>query len=214
MALITEAFQTNDSELLENRDDLDIPVHVAYESISTERQNVNTLISLDLEDNHEEAIEMARKLFDSATFVHEIEKLKTVLHNMYLDTMTTYHDLGVLDAEIDSFNKHLSLVNNSKSVKPEYIDSLISEISTLKNKRDETNKKHNTNLSVVDELLKSSKLKSTLNVGRVCPICMTNEIDVANVPCGHALCKTCQQNPAEPCFICRSQVSSVLKLFF
>jgi hypothetical protein len=46
-----------------------------------------------------------------------------------------------------------------------------------------------------------------------CPICFTNEITHAIVPCGHTICGSCKNKLRLSCFTCRCHVDTTVKLF-
>lgn len=48
----------------------------------------------------------------------------------------------------------------------------------------------------------------------MCPVCMSDTVCFANVPCGHTFCQTCGQKQTITCYICRTNVKDRQKLFF
>lgn len=54
-------------------------------------------------------------------------------------------------------------------------------------------------------------LKST-QILHVCPVCLTNEIDVFLNPCGHTLCRSCCKITF--CHMCRTKVKEIKSLYF
>lgn len=50
--------------------------------------------------------------------------------------------------------------------------------------------------------------------GPLCSICTTERLTYALNPCGHTFCNNCAQRQHSMCYICRSPVSSRLRLYF
>lgn len=46
----------------------------------------------------------------------------------------------------------------------------------------------------------------------VCPICLNDEVKIFCIPCGHTFCESCIKT--NKCYVCRSQISKVQKLYF
>ena len=50
---------------------------------------------------------------------------------------------------------------------------------------------------------------------KLCSICVENEVDVCNVPCGHTMCSGCSNMiSSRNCFICRTEIQNTIKLYF
>lgn len=45
-----------------------------------------------------------------------------------------------------------------------------------------------------------------------CRVCLSNEVDVTLIPCGHVLCRRCS-SAVSRCPFCRIQVSKTLRIF-
>jgi hypothetical protein len=68
-----------------------------------------------------------------------------------------------------------------------------------------------------DAYIRRKITKSTLHgchIEKTCPICMTEELVMFMVPCGHVICSTCSERVVDRCFVCRSEISSKNKLYF
>lgn len=49
----------------------------------------------------------------------------------------------------------------------------------------------------------------------LCPICVSNEVDTAIVPCGHTVCGKCSiKCDISMCYVCRNQIEKVIKLYY
>jgi hypothetical protein len=56
--------------------------------------------------------------------------------------------------------------------------------------------------------------RSEASVGPLCSICTTERLTYALSPCGHTFCNNCAQRQHGMCYVCRSPVSSRLRLYF
>lgn len=48
----------------------------------------------------------------------------------------------------------------------------------------------------------------------VCPICITDSVSTAIVPCGHTFCSSCARRMAMECGVCRGRIRERMKLYF
>lgn len=48
----------------------------------------------------------------------------------------------------------------------------------------------------------------------LCPICMSKDLAVFMIPCGHVFCSLCAEQVKDTCFTCRASVTSKNKLYF
>jgi hypothetical protein len=60
---------------------------------------------------------------------------------------------------------------------------------------------------VKDEFFKNSSTISN------CPICYEKNITYVMIPCGHTLCEDCKKKIISNCFVCRTPVSKINKIF-
>ncbi|KAJ0674652.1 putative transcription factor C2H2 family [Helianthus annuus] len=58
----------------------------------------------------------------------------------------------------------------------------------------------------------ATKEADTAKAAWLCRICLTNEIDITVVPCGHVLCRRCS-SAVSRCPFCRLQVTKTLKIY-
>ncbi|KAL8224267.1 hypothetical protein R6Q57_019742 [Mikania cordata] len=58
----------------------------------------------------------------------------------------------------------------------------------------------------------ATKEADTAKAAWLCRICLTNEIDITVVPCGHVLCRRCS-SAVSRCPFCRLQVSKTIKIY-
>lgn len=48
----------------------------------------------------------------------------------------------------------------------------------------------------------------------LCPICITEHVSFAIVPCGHTFCSTCSRRMSMECGVCRGKIRERMKLYF
>ncbi|XP_047319790.1 sacsin isoform X2 [Impatiens glandulifera] len=58
----------------------------------------------------------------------------------------------------------------------------------------------------------ATKEADTAKAAWICRVCLSNEVDITIVPCGHVLCRRCS-SAVSRCPFCRLQVSKTLKIF-
>lgn len=58
----------------------------------------------------------------------------------------------------------------------------------------------------------SAKEADLAKAAWLCRICLSNEVDMTVVPCGHVLCRRCVSEVSR-CPFCRLQVTRTIKIF-
>lgn len=58
----------------------------------------------------------------------------------------------------------------------------------------------------------ATKEADTAKAAWLCRVCLTSEIDISIVPCGHVLCRRCS-SAVSKCPFCRLQVSKIMKIY-
>jgi len=51
-------------------------------------------------------------------------------------------------------------------------------------------------------------------VGPTCTICMTKEVSITTIPCGHTFCDDCCRTQMTACYICRVQIRDKIRIYF
>jgi hypothetical protein len=64
------------------------------------------------------------------------------------------------------------------------------------------------------EAIQVFKTGATLPAEPICPICITDPVGCAIVPCGHTFCMTCARRMVSECSVCRTRIRERMKLFF
>lgn len=58
----------------------------------------------------------------------------------------------------------------------------------------------------------AAKEADTAKTAWQCRVCLTSEVDVAMIPCGHVLCRRCS-SAVTRCPFCRLQVTKAMRIF-
>jgi len=164
----------------------------------------------------------------------EISDLYEYFKKQYLEEQNNYI---LLEEKLNN------LINESKSNinKLDLIIKFISELDdgSCKNQMDETlieclkqkSKSIEENDKIVEakkEYIKSRKklvkylnfIKkiNCMNVGNVCPLCLSNTVNIYLNPCGHTCCNDCYDrlvtNQERKCFLCRNHIMNKNPLYF
>ncbi len=69
-------------------------------------------------------------------------------------------------------------------------------------------------ITILSDALGSIRQMVNASTEPLCPICFKDAVSVACVPCGHTLCTGCSQKQTTTCFVCRSVMSTRIKIFF
>jgi hypothetical protein len=73
-------------------------------------------------------------------------------------------------------------------------------------------------LADVNTAIAAANLATIQDPGRgICPICMENEVEIANVPCGHLFCQLCllgRPGGDVKCSMCRQTVQTSMRVYF
>ena len=80
----------------------------------------------------------------------------------------------------------------------------------------ETRKKYITARKVINSDFNFVRYINRFNKNNTCVFCYSNSVDVFFDPCGHTCCRECSDNLSDNkrCFICRTSVHNVKKLYF
>ncbi|KAL1292332.1 hypothetical protein AAHE18_20G264300 [Arachis hypogaea] len=63
-----------------------------------------------------------------------------------------------------------------------------------------------------EKVEKATKEADTAKAAWVCRVCLSNEVDITIVPCGHVLCRRCS-SAVSKCPFCRLQVTKAIRIF-
>jgi hypothetical protein len=98
-----------------------------------------------------------------------------------------------------------NLVENLWDKKNELIEELQSELGVTCIARDRLG-------AIIMSLAKTYHILRNVPYNHICPICLTNEVDIYLEPCGHTLCNSC--NRSDFCHMCRTRVKTSKGIFY
>ena len=64
------------------------------------------------------------------------------------------------------------------------------------------------------ETIQLFRTGSQIQAEPLCPICLTDSVSTAIVPCGHTFCGGCSRRMVMECYVCRGKIRERVKLFF
>lgn len=169
-----------------NEDDI-IKIHETNQNVKRGREWIMELLNEHKECN---------------TSIYELEqKMKALNENIHMQKLCITTLAGLHERFADFKNQ----LKEYEDLKTSVAEDMEAELAS-----------HVLNKERIEALLAS--LGSTYNIlrltplVRVCPICLTNEVDTYLDPCGHTLCKTCNRDKF--CHMCRTQVRSSRKIYY
>lgn len=65
---------------------------------------------------------------------------------------------------------------------------------------------------VQERVEKATKEADTAKAAWICRVCLSSEVDITIVPCGHVLCRRCS-SAVSRCPFCRLQVTKAIRIF-
>uniref|UniRef100_A0A6C0FB04 RING-type domain-containing protein n=1 Tax=viral metagenome TaxID=1070528 RepID=A0A6C0FB04_9ZZZZ len=161
-------------------------------------------------------VEKVKLEFNSEIYLKESKKLKEVLSSK-INLIT------LLKTDIEYEEKKSATANEAKQMLENRfgkdIESIVFLLDELIEKQHNKLKELHTDLLKVKKdlhiLHRYSPHYSENDPRHLCPICITNEVSIAMIPCGHTICESCCNKLVhDKCFICRNQIQHSIKLFF
>lgn len=216
MTDINEAYTNN-----EYNPTYEMPSHIEedLEKLLEDRNSMFSNSDVFFKPSHivsENDLDILKREFDPTLLIQE--------SNKYKDTMfSKLNQLTILNCDLEHSSAQIdSLVDTKVSLhslfEKQFIDNVLSSIDPLiadtKKKYDSISSNINKLEKEIFVLFKFSPYYTNNDPKKTCPICLHKEIAVAMVPCGHTLCQPCANSlPSRSCFICRSDVKHILKLY-
>lgn len=193
---------------------------------NTDRVLAKRLLALDIDESMDENVEL-KELRESiiksrqylTTYLEEYNNL--LGEKRFVDEQEKQMQTMIRDIKNHGINVlHIANQMNSPQDVSCHIDGLAYSTESIENAMTQVIIAKKTG---IDEKMKSTSgklaylsdafsLSRGFNGRNMCPICMTNDVAVAFDPCGHCVCATCVK--WNNCYICRSKILKVLKLFF
>ena len=143
-------------------------------------------------------------------------------NKMHQEIKTVKENIKNLETLIDFINK---LDNSIKE--DEICKEILNKINELTNKIEknstfeEAKKIYSEKRFELNKYFDIIKSFNNLNVSNICPLCLTNKIELYIEPCGHCCCKECKERLLHyegscrdaNCFICRKRINNFNKIY-
>lgn len=199
-------------KLYESRDIIS-EVTKVDESILDSVENKNELIELkkNIEKGKSVLVEELQKHKELAIKNIEINEFETITKSLCAECE---YKIALLKAY---FQNHTDVSNELQ----DYIDGMyysLQQILDLINTTVESKAK-----DIKDDIVKNTAIIKYMaetfhtikesQFGHICPICLTNEVNIFCNPCGHSFCNKCLSN-SQYCYMCRLKINKVHPLFF
>ena len=138
----------------------------------------------------------------------EISKIKDNIKN--LETMIKF--MNNLDETLKQDSICKEILNK--------IDELIAKIEKNSN-FEEAKKLYSEKRLELNKYFDIIKSLNNMNVSNICPLCLTNKIELYIEPCGHCCCNTCKDRLLQyegncrnaNCFICRKRINNFNNIY-
>lgn len=206
------------SEILEYKD---ILTELAQDvSSQNPCQNIDELCLL-MENEEVEEIQSISKSV--------IKGRETLLESLK-EHQKTVDRVNILDAQIRSTEKAIKVIKDQIYILEHMhegfatvaMGDLMTEVEKKKKEiLEELQALHGLEVINRDKLeAKIKALASVYNIIRstpmihICPVCLTNEVNVYNDPCGHTLCQNCSHHSGMYCHMCRMKVKSIRSIYY
>lgn len=191
--------------------------------------NKDVIQQIDEDSSSDEEDEETKKIADAITQAQSTLKENILKYNSVSIDKQKLDDL-IKSAKNTAFDiqsraDHLKNMCVANKIEVENLQDTLDQINyallyiseSIENSINE--KKH----SIDDQLIECKKKIKTLSraynvlrntsVSYTCPVCLSNQVDCFNDPCGHSMCTLCASK-THHCYFCRTRVTRVVKLFF
>ena len=160
-------------------------------------------------------VEASLKDFDPALYICESNKLQSLLNDKLSQLKITNVDYDFQCERVDTLTQVIqTLDHHFDTSTPALIESK-KLLQTHTEERDEIRKRVVNKMKELHLLHKHTPHFTKNDPRNICSICIRNEVDTANYPCGHTMCNTCAFTlPTRHCFFCRTEVQNIIKLYF
>ena len=177
-------------------------------------------------------IDISGTAFFSEQFGIDLDKFRTTLKNVCQEYDKAYIDLFEIDDDIKktvdkfacltkqlditmsldaneasldiykAFNKYLLVFFKEQNIKAKFDKFVLAR------------KKFVVYRDLMTQCIKTVQNTDDPSQSPMCVICMQNDVKTAFVPCGHTFCLNCANKNIRECYICRTKITSRLKLYF
>lgn len=176
--------------------------------------NININISnIDIEEQIKLEYDISVKEYEN-----KLEKIKSVVTKLFLKLLKLESIVYKLQ---NKYKKFVAILKYSISL---HLDD---EIAMINNHIFDYIKKEQENDNVLEifkkyeiirkqfEFLTNIQLYSNaISTHVICPICCSNKISIACIPCGHTYCESCGNKLHNICMFCRNEIVNKHKIYF
>lgn len=180
--------------------------------------------------NEEDEIKENKSLTEFNVSLNKFRQSLLETQDKFLESEKKFKDeLKKTKKDVESLEKMIEFINNldDKFKDDEIYKEIIEKINILTTKIEKNNnmklykKEYIKYRRSVKEFFEIIKSLNNLNMTALCPLCLSNPVDVYINPCGHCSCSKCKDrllqyegsvNQAN-CFICRKSIMGFNKLF-
>ena len=205
-------------------------INILNDNSITNNKNINSSNVSDEPEDEPEAEKVSEEVKEP-DMLTEIFNLYDTFKKQYLEEQDNYlsseKNLNNLINESKSNINKLDLIikfmNELKENEEEdkiLIESLKQKSKSIEenNKIVEAKKEYINNRKNILKYLDFIKKINCMNVGNVCPLCLTNYVNIYLNPCGHTCCDDCYNrlvsNNDKKCFLCRNHILNTNPLYF
>lgn len=135
----------------------------------------------------------------SNQLTQRMEAIKEAVH-------TTRYRLSSLE------EKHTTFKELTDSVIEQLLEKETNALEDLQSQQGLVQIKKDKLECLINYLLKTYNILKSTQILHLCPVCLTNEIDVFLNPCGHTLCRSCCKITF--CHMCRTKVKEIKSLYY
>jgi len=167
-------------------------------------QQINKLVRRG-KDRLQELLQEYDKCIKSIdTYNQKIKDTENKIHQFEL-----YHRY-LLDID-DRFASIVTSTENVTKLKTAVLEDLELQLASASIEKDKLE-------ALIMSLSKTYSILRTSPLVHICPICMTNDVDIFLEPCGHTICNECISNKfcnsSKFCYMCRTSVRGIRRLYF
>lgn len=180
---------------------------------------------IDLLENKQELIELKKNIQKGKDLlVEELQKHKKLaIKNIEIDefenitkSLCTECDFKITLLKT-YFQNHTNVANELQ----DYIDGMYYSLQqivdlinkTVELKTNDIKKDITKNTAIIKYMAETFHTVKESQFGHICPICLTNEVNIFCNPCGHTFCNKCFAN-SQYCYMCRLKINKIHPLFF
>ncbi len=208
---LEEKFQLR-KKLYENRDTL-FELKKYDDTILDSIENKNDFIELrkNVDKGKEILINELKKHKELALKKIEINEFETITKSLCYECESKINLLKTYFQNHTNVSTELQDYSDGIYYSLSQINDLIDK--TVSEKNDTIKKDIEQNAAIIKYMADTYNTLKTSQLGHICPICLSNEVDIFCDPCGHCFCSKCLSN-TQYCYMCRLKINKIRHLFF